>query len=60
MLDKIMQWLVTSGGSSPDDLDVCEFDCHATECAQGDWATCERRLAAQHRSHREEDTTTQE
>jgi hypothetical protein len=58
MLDKLRQWLVYSGGNSSDDLDVCEFDCHKTECVQGDWETCERRLAAQRWQHPEEDTTT--
>jgi hypothetical protein len=59
MLDKLMQWLVRSGESSPDDMDVCEFDCRKTECLQGDWVTCERRLAAQRAQHPEQDTTTE-
>jgi hypothetical protein len=28
----------------PEDIAACEFECHRTECRQGDWEICERRL----------------
>ena len=29
---------------APEDIQLCEFDCHKLECAMGDWEKCERRL----------------
>ena len=28
----------------PEDIAACEFECRRTECLQGDWETCEKRL----------------
>jgi hypothetical protein len=28
----------------PEDIQLCEFDCHNLECAMGDWEKCEKRL----------------
>ena len=28
----------------PEEIAACEFECRRTECKQGDWETCERRL----------------
>jgi len=28
----------------PEDIQLCEFDCHKLECSMGDWEKCERRL----------------
>lgn len=28
----------------PEDIAACEFECRRTECHQGDWETCEKRL----------------
>jgi len=28
----------------PEDYQLCEFECHKTECITGDWEKCERRL----------------
>jgi len=28
----------------PDDLAVCEFDCHRSRCTWGEWASCDRRI----------------
>ena len=28
----------------PEDVAACEFECRRTECKQGEWETCERRL----------------
>ena len=32
-------------GEVPAELAPCEFDCRKAECHEGDWNTCERRLA---------------
>lgn len=29
---------------APEDIQLCEFECHKTECAIGDWKKCDRRL----------------
>ena len=29
---------------APEDIQLCEFECHKFECATGDWEKCERRL----------------
>ncbi len=44
--DKVIQ-------EAPEDIQLCEFDCHELECAMGDWEKCERRLRslAQPRKH---------
>jgi len=38
---------------APEDIQLCEFDCHKLECAMGDWEKCERRLrsVAQNQKH---------
>ena len=28
----------------PEDIAACEFECRRTECQQGKWETCEKRL----------------
>jgi len=28
----------------PDDLAVCEFDCHTSRCTSREWARCDRRI----------------
>jgi hypothetical protein len=28
----------------PEEIAACEFECRRTECQQGEWETCERRL----------------
>ena len=28
----------------PEDIALCEFDCRAAQCTQGEWESCERRL----------------
>ena len=28
----------------PEDIELCEFDCHKLQCRTGDWANCKRRL----------------
>jgi len=31
-------------GEVPEENELCEFDCRKQQCAQGEWATCDRRL----------------
>lgn len=29
----------------PDDIALCEFDCHRKQCTHAEWADCPRRLS---------------
>ena len=29
----------------PEDIALCEFDCHKGQCTYGEWASCERRIS---------------
>jgi hypothetical protein len=29
---------------APEDSAICEFDCRKVQCAQAEWAACERRI----------------
>lgn len=44
MFGKLLHWLRNPVSSVPEGIAVCEFDCTKTECIQGDWNQCERRL----------------
>jgi|SRR5690348_12901673 len=32
-------------GDIPDDIALCEFDCHRGHCSYGEWASCARRIS---------------
>jgi hypothetical protein len=38
------RWKNFVGQDVPDDLAVCEFDCHRSQCTWGEWASCDRRI----------------
>jgi hypothetical protein len=44
MFGKLLEWLRMPVDEVPEDIAVCEFECGRTECRQGDWRRCERRL----------------
>jgi hypothetical protein len=31
-------------GDVPEDLAICQFDCHKGQCLQDEWETCDRRI----------------
>lgn len=39
----------------PEDIAVCEFDCHKPQCRHGEWETCENRLLGLSGSDRKKD-----
>lgn len=42
---KIWRWLKDQIAQDvPEEVSVCEFDCHEPECTEQEWATCERRI----------------
>jgi hypothetical protein len=43
-VSKLRQWIDDQVLEVPDDIAMCEFRCHKTECRVGEWETCERRL----------------
>ncbi|MGD2113175.1 MAG: hypothetical protein PVI50_07305 [Gammaproteobacteria bacterium] len=46
MFGNLFGWLKRPVEEVPDDIAVCEFECRRTQCRQGDWQHCERRLQA--------------
>jgi hypothetical protein len=45
-LTRLWQWFKDQWISEvPEDLAPCEFDCHKAQCFEGEWDTCQRRLA---------------
>ncbi|SPE36090.1 hypothetical protein SBA3_2350013 [Candidatus Sulfopaludibacter sp. SbA3] len=30
--------------TAPDDLAICQFDCHKGQCLQNEWESCDRRI----------------
>jgi len=46
MFGKLLNWIRFPVARVPDDIAVCEFDCHKQECLLHDWEHCERRLRA--------------
>ena len=46
-LRRLQRWIKTRLIQDvPKDIAACEFECRRTECRQGEWETCERRLRA--------------
>lgn len=58
MIAKLLRWLVHPVSEVPEEIAVCEFDCRRTECLQGDWAKCERRLGKHAPQQQERDVRT--
>jgi hypothetical protein len=46
MFGKLFGWLRLLVEEVPDEVAACEFECSRTQCRQGDWQHCERRLRA--------------
>jgi hypothetical protein len=44
MFDGLQQWLHRLVVAVPEELSVCEFDCHEPNCRMGDWACCRHRM----------------
>jgi len=45
-LTRLWQWFKDQWiREVPEDLAPCEFDCHKAQCFEGEWDTCQRRLA---------------
>jgi len=40
----LQQFKSTLIQEAPEDIQLCEFECHKAECAMGDWKKCDRRL----------------
>jgi hypothetical protein len=46
MFGKLINWVKFSIAKVPEEIAICEFECHKNECRMQDWAHCERRLRA--------------
>jgi hypothetical protein len=45
-IESLWQWLKSQFVQTvPKDIAVCEFDCRELQCLEGEWETCEKRLA---------------
>ena len=44
MFSRFMFFLKNIVAEVPEDVAVCEFECNKTECLEGDWRQCERRI----------------
>ena len=44
-IHRLRQWFKTRLIQEvPEEIAACEFECRKTECREGDWETCEKRL----------------
>ena len=44
MFSRFMFFLRKIVAEVPEDVAVCEFECNKTECVEGDWQHCQRRM----------------